>query len=50
MSAESKRAWRAKAANREAENEAHRTRRTEAERLAESIRDTIRRIDAKEQR
>lgn len=43
-----KKRWREKQANREREAEAHRTRRTEQERLLESIRDTLRRIDAKD--
>lgn len=49
MTVDYKKRWREKAANREAEAKAHRARRTEHERLLESIRDTIRHIDNKEQ-
>jgi hypothetical protein len=48
--AAAKRRWRRCAANREAEAEAHRLRRDMHERLLESMRDTLRHIDDKEQR
>lgn len=47
MSTESKRAWRAIEANRQREVIAHQARRTETERLAEAIRDTLRRLNRK---
>jgi hypothetical protein len=48
--AERKRRWREKQTNREAEAEAHRARRTEQERLAEAVRDTLRYLRNQEQR
>jgi hypothetical protein len=51
MSAESKRKWRADPRNRQRENEMRtaRARSTEWQRLREAMRDTLRRIDNKEQ-